>query len=41
LNETEETEEDVTWTDQNNINEFSRLNAKVQDWEDKLEELKV
>lgn len=43
LNEKEETGGDVevSWVDQQRINEFSQYNAKIDDLEDQYEKLKV
>lgn len=43
LNEKEETDGDVevSWVDQQRINEFSKYNAKIDDLEDQYEKLKV
>ena len=43
LNEKEETDGDVevSWVDQERINEFSKYNAKIDDLEEEYERLKV
>ncbi|KAJ3089204.1 hypothetical protein HK102_006961 [Quaeritorhiza haematococci] len=40
LKEDEETDAEVTWEDQKNINSFSKLNAKLSDLEEAYEEKK-
>ncbi|KAI8048295.1 Prefoldin beta-like protein [Syncephalis plumigaleata] len=40
LEKEEEVDVEVAWADQQHINEFSRLNLKVSDWEDQLADKK-
>ncbi|KAI9207234.1 Prefoldin subunit-domain-containing protein [Polychytrium aggregatum] len=40
LNESEETDVEVTWEDQEKINTFSKLNSRLQDLEENYEEKK-
>jgi prefoldin subunit 4 len=40
LEKDQEVDVDVEWEDQQHINEFSRLNTLVTDWEEKLNEKK-
>ncbi|KAI9592168.1 Prefoldin subunit-domain-containing protein [Syncephalis fuscata] len=40
LEKDEEADTEVAWADQQHINEFSRLNTKVSDWEDQLADKK-
>ena len=41
LSKEEETDAEVTWQDQNNINTFSKLHNKLQDLQDLLTERNV